>query len=464
MSFVEERRVLTREKRLSALSNYHGTLEALIDEASGAEIKQKIRTFAQIYKDEIINAFEVLAKIEDAVIIVNGAIGCAGIGIERNPYPEYVWYSTNLAERDTILGGDDKLREAILRAYEEKHPKAIFIIGTPVVAINNDDINSVIFEMEEEIGIPVISIYTDGFKTKTPVTGYDIVTHSLLKYLVNIEPAEKGDFINVISFSEKADDVAAIAEILKELDIKYQVIPAFSNIREIQRASSAKASIVLNPEEGEYLAEELRDVFGVPYLETEVPIGYRETENFLIRLSRFLGVEERTAAYIDKQREKITEVYDPALLASKKIFIDATLSKIPAYAKMFVKYSGEVIGFSSGFIDLANRKQLKKLDFLAKSTIAMIGNGQNFEKANALAKSGADFYVTEECGGEFAIAEGVAVVSLKNTVTYGFLGVISIIKAIRKAVILKRLYERQSIYKDSWKKKSGNWYVKQEVS
>ena len=75
MSFLEERKALTREKRLSALSHFHGTLEGLIDETSGAEIKQRIRTFSQIHVDETIYAFDVLSKIEDAAIIVNGAIG-----------------------------------------------------------------------------------------------------------------------------------------------------------------------------------------------------------------------------------------------------------------------------------------------------------------------------------------------------------------------------------------------------
>lgn len=66
MSFLEDRRALTREKRLSSLSHFNGTLEALIDEVSGTDIRQRIRTFSQIHADEIIYAFDVLSKIEDA--------------------------------------------------------------------------------------------------------------------------------------------------------------------------------------------------------------------------------------------------------------------------------------------------------------------------------------------------------------------------------------------------------------
>lgn len=464
MSFLDERKALTREKRLSSLSHFHGTLEGLIDETSGEEIKQRIRTFSQIHDDETIYAFDVLSTIEGAAIIVNGSIGCSALGISKDEYKNFSWYSTNLVERDTILGGDDKLREAILRAYEEKHPKAIFIIGTPVVAINNDDINSVILELEDEIGIPIISIYTDGFKTKTPVSGYDIVTHSLLKYLISKNVDLKDDFINIISFSESIEDVAAVAEIFHELGIKFQVLPRFSSVDEIIKASKARATVVLNPEEGEYLAKELEEVYQVPYIETDVPIGFRGTKNFLIKLSSFLHIEEEVVAYIEQAESELSQTVIKDVLLDKKIFVDASMSRVPAYARLFANLGGEVVGFSSSFVDLDNRKQLKKLDFLPKSTIAIIGNGQHFEKANELAKNQVEIYFSENTGSSFAVDEGTVVISTKNKVTYGFKGVQVIADAIKGIVDFQNKYEYQSSYKESWKKRSGNWYVKQEVS
>ena len=464
MSFLDERKALTREKRLSSLSHFHGTLEGLIDESSGEEIKQRIRTFSQIHDDETVYAFDVLSKIEDAAIIVNGSVGCGALGIAQGDLHKFSWYSTNLVERDTILGGDEKLREAILRAYEEKHPKAIFIIGTPVVAINNDDINSIILELEDEIGIPIISIYTDGFKTKTPVTGYDIVTHSILKYLVSKNVDLKEDFINVISFSENLQDVVAIGEILHDLDIKFQVLPQFSSVDEIRKASKARATIVLNPEEGEYLAKELEEVYGVPYIESEAPIGFRGTKKFLLKLAAFLNIEDEVIAYIDKAEAELTNSVIKDVLQDKKIFVDASLSRVPAYARLFTNLGGEVVGFSSSFVDLNNRKQLKRLDFLPKTTIAIIGNGQQFEKANELAKNEIDVFFSENAGSSFATDEGAVVISTKNKVTYGFKGVEVIANSIKKVVGFQNKYRLNSSYKDSWKKRSGNWYVKQEVS
>ena len=464
MSFLDERKALTREKRLSALSHFHGTLEGLIDETSGMEIKQRIRTFSQIHVDETIYAFDVLSKIEDAAIIVNGSVGCGALGIAQEEVNNFSWFSTNLVERDTILGGDDKLREAILRANEEKHPKAIFILGTPVVAINNDDINSVILELEDEIGIPIISIYTDGFKSKTPVTGYDIVTHSLLKYLVDKNVDLKDDFINVISFSENIEDVASIAGILHELKIKFQVLPRFSSIEEIRRASKARATVVLNPEEGEYLAKELEEVYGVPYIESEAPIGFRGTKKFLVKLGNFLNIEDQILKYIEEAEAEISEQYISNILEGKRVFVDSSLSKVYGYGRLLTNLGGLVVGFSSPFVDLENRKQLKRLDFLQKNAVAIIGNGQQFEKANAIAKNSIDIFFSENIGNSFATDEGALVISTKNRVTYGFEGINSIVASLKKLLSFQNSKTGRSSYKDAWKKRSGNWYVKQEVS
>ena len=80
MSYLTERKIPSREKRLSTISHFNGTLEQLKNESSGSEIKQKIRTFTQISQDEISAAIGALASIEQAAVIVHGVAGCAEIG------------------------------------------------------------------------------------------------------------------------------------------------------------------------------------------------------------------------------------------------------------------------------------------------------------------------------------------------------------------------------------------------
>ena len=59
------------------MSHFNGTLEQLLNETEGNEIKQRIRTFMQTYEDEIIAAIRVLSSIKSSAVIVHGVAGCS---------------------------------------------------------------------------------------------------------------------------------------------------------------------------------------------------------------------------------------------------------------------------------------------------------------------------------------------------------------------------------------------------
>lgn len=464
MSFMEERKVLTREKRVSTLSHFNGTLETLIDETKGEEIKQRIRTFSQVNHDEILLAIQVLSKIEQSAVIVHGVIGCSAAGIYYEQEKSYHWYSTNLNERDTILGGDEKLRRAVLRANEETSPKVIFIVGTPVVAINNDDINSLILELEDELDVKIISIYTDGFKSKAPSTGYDIVAHSLLKYVVDRskgEENEKEDFINLVTFSENKEDIRAVAAILRDLGISYHVLPQFSDIDTIAAAGQAKATVVLNSDEGAYFAQELEEAFHVPYIMTGAPVGLRGTRKFIIKLGKFLGIEEKAREYIERKEMEVGKEIKKSPLLGKKVFLDTKLSLAVGFVELIEKIGGTVEGLAIPYVDLQNREFLEKLESLKDATSVVIANGQPYEKANVISKKEIDYYIGNEAV-SFAAEQGSIPVSLAHKPLLGYNG----IREFVRLIICSSIYKGQaqnSIYKPTWLKKSSNWYVKKEV-
>lgn len=471
MSFIEERKALTREKRLSALSHFDGTLETLSDEVWGAEIKQRIRTFTQSTYDEILYALRALSKVEDIAVIVHGAAGCATSGIYYNQFQNIHWYSTNLNERDTILGGDEKLRKTVVRAKEEYNVKAIFIIGTPVVAINNDDVNSVILELEDELEVKLISIYTDGFKTKAPFSGYDIVLHSLLRYVVDrnaIEDKEKGNFINVVSISENKENIASIVRILRDLEISFQLLPQYSGIEQIARAGRARATITLNPDEGGYFAEELEEVFGVPYIKTSVPIGPRGTRHLIQKLAKELGIVEKAQKYIEQQGEIVDNLLHTKPLDGQSVFLDIDLAAAIHFTDFIEKLGGTVSGISVPYVDLNNRENLNKLNSLSKVTSFVVANGQPYEKANILSKKPVDFYISFGNQVTFSVDQGSLPISLKNIGIFGYEGLKQFVKQLNHVKTSKGIYHLQNtddtkFYKASWLRKSSNWYVKQEV-
>ena len=161
MGVRTQRTIPTREKRTAALSNYHGALGQLISDTEG-EIEQRLRTFSQAGNDEILYALAILATIRGASVVVHGSAGCSGAWKYFNWIQTAPIYTTGLNERNTILGGDDELRKAVRLALRHG-AAAVFIVGTPVTAISNDDVSSVILEISEETDVPVLFINTDGF-------------------------------------------------------------------------------------------------------------------------------------------------------------------------------------------------------------------------------------------------------------------------------------------------------------
>ena len=472
MSYIEERKMVTREKRLTSLSHFNGTLEQLLNETEGNEIKQRIRTFMQTYEDEIIAAIRVLSSIKSSAVIVHGVAGCSASALALAAKNQSNIFSTNLQERDTILGSDEKLRNAITKIYYELHPEVVFVIGSPVVAINNDDINSVIFELEDELGIKIISIYTDGFKTKTKVTGYDIILHGLLRNIVgkddfdNADESEQNDdFINIISLSENKRSIKSLTQTLDDLKIAYNILPQFSSVKNIRKASQAKASVVLNAEEGEYFAQDLETAFKVPYLKTPSPIGFQDTADFILKIAKLFDSkkEEEAITYIEKREEEIRNKVKLKQFENKIFYYDGKLTLLPGFEKLLTALGGKISGFAINFVDLDNRTILSKLKSFGALTPVIIGNGQNFEKANALAKNHYDYYLSLNSSVSFAAEADTIPVSLSHFSIFGYEGILDIFSAISNAKIFETQKVTSGIYKDSWLKKSGSWYVKNET-
>ncbi len=474
MSYLTERKIPTREKRLSTISHFNGTLEQLKNESSGSEIKQKIRTFSQINQDEITSAISALASIKHAAVIVHGVQGCAASNIFFNAEGETTVYSTNLQEKDTILGSDAKLHKAISKIVEEVNPKVVFIVGTPVVAINNDDVNSVIFELEDEFNIKIIYIYTDGFKTKSPLSGIDIAAHGILRNIVEkTEDGEKSDFLNIITFSETKKSIEGITKLLDKLNIEYNLLPRFGSVEGLKNAGRAKASVVLSEDEGTYFAQELEENFGVQFIKTESPIGLRGTTSFLRRVAEIFGKEAEAEKIISENEAEIQKLVTDQVLSGKKVFLDGNLSDLPRLATLTGRLGGEVAGLSVKSIDLYNRSFLQRLDSISPLVPVIVGSGQYFEKANALSKIHPDYYISQNGNVGFAADLGILPVSLQNLVLFGYEGLFQIVNAIKNAEIFTSpvtapdsesdTETSKNLYLSSWLKKSGSWYVKQET-
>jgi nitrogenase molybdenum-iron protein alpha chain len=72
--------------------------------------------------------------------------------------------NTNMTEGATVFGGGKLLREGVREAYRRFSPKAIFVTTSCASGIIGDDVESILREEEEDLGIPVVPVFCEGYK------------------------------------------------------------------------------------------------------------------------------------------------------------------------------------------------------------------------------------------------------------------------------------------------------------
>jgi nitrogenase molybdenum-iron protein alpha chain len=480
-ALVTEQRIPSRERRISTLSAYMGTVGELQKEldAPEPERRQRIRTLSQANADDILAALELLTSISDALVVVHGAAGCSAAvpDFYRGTGP---WYSTALDERDTILGGEKKLRAVLKRAWEEHHPQAIFILGTPVTAINNDDVHSIILELEEEIGGRLIFIAVDGFTSKAMVNGLDTALHGLGRRLIGntdqAAPEERfspeefagRDFINLITVSENRRGIEALVRLVEALGFAVNVIPRFGSVAGMLRAGKARASIAINDSRSDVFLRGLEEKTGVVSVRTGSPIGVEAVSAWLSALGKGIGSsEEAILKLIEAQRRKSAlegkrRFIDGKPLKGRRLFIELPTDDAVETALFLQSLGAEITGLSIDSADETNRENLRRLP---AELFVRVGNGQVYELAALFSRDPPDCYIAEHPA--WAAEFGVIPLSAGQFALYGYDGAEELAAAVSgdgASGFADYLREQvRSPYKAAWLKKNPAWHIKQEV-
>lgn len=251
--------------------------------------------------------------VRDAVLVQHAPIGC-GVGqVENNSLfrnglamrghtPENIRIiNTNLSESDMVFGAADKLRQSIDDAYERYRPKAIFVSSACATGIIGEDIESVAEEKEAELGIPVIPLSCEGFRSKHWSTGFDETQHGILRKIVKQNPEKQEDLVNVISLW--GSDV--FTPMLSRLNLRVNYVVDMASVDELARMSEAAATVGFCYTLSSYLAAGLEQHFGVPEVKAPMPYGLKGTDAWIRELARVTHREELAEQYIREEHERV---------------------------------------------------------------------------------------------------------------------------------------------------------------
>ena len=301
-----------REIRINSITGYQGDAQELVEQ-SACGLKDRSRSFSQCLGCSTSKAACMTILIQDAAVISHGPVGCASClhefaftyrvnSAERGvakPTQRKI-FSTNLQEKDTVYGGNQKLAKAIDEVYERTHANAIFVLTTCAAGIIGDDVESVCSEAESELNIPVVPIFCEGFRSRVWTTGFDAAYHGIARKLIEPPRERRNDIINVINFW--GSDV--FADWFAPFGARPNYITPYSTVNTLRHSSEAAATVQACSTLGSYLGAVLEQDFGVPEIPSAPPYGIAQTDRWFRALGKVLGKEDIAEQVIAEKKEK----------------------------------------------------------------------------------------------------------------------------------------------------------------
>ncbi|MGM0654650.1 MAG: nitrogenase iron-molybdenum cofactor biosynthesis protein NifE [Thermodesulfobacteriota bacterium] len=253
----------------------------------------------------------VLYPIADALHLIHGPIGCASytwdIRGAQSSGPELhrMSFSTDLSETDIIYGGEKKLKKALLELIDKYSPKAAFIYCTCIVGIIGDDVDAVCRQVEEETGIPVIAVHSEGFKG-TKKDGYKAACDALFS-LIERNKAPRvtiPDSINILGEFNIGGETWMIKKYYEAMGVKVvSVITGDGRVDEVMQAGNAALNVVQCSGSVTHLAKQMEEVYGIPYIRVSY-FGIEDTSDALYQVAVFFN---KNPGIIKKTQELIKE-------------------------------------------------------------------------------------------------------------------------------------------------------------
>lgn len=378
-----------RERRLKSIINYTGTAKELEKEESAGTLKEEACAYTQCSDCQEFCAKTLLNFIQGAAVVCHQPIGCyapqasndnignASALARRLGDFSCETICTNIQERDTVYGGAEKLRKAIFEVNRRQHPSAIFIVTSCASGIIGDDIDSVSDETESELGIPVVPVSCEGFKSKIWTTGFDAAFHGILRKIVKPAAKKQKDLVNVFNF--QGGDY--FSPLLSKLGLRVNYTVPMNTVPQLEKLSEAACSVSMCETLATYIFKVLDEKFGVPEIDAVPPYGLEWTDNWLRTVARFTDktsiVEDVIASEHERIKPQLEEYRN--YFAGKTVYIMAGDTFVHNLANALTEIGLKVIGVTTLHHD--QKTDSNKVNTL-KELVKLRGDIENFSVCN----------------------------------------------------------------------------------
>lgn len=258
-------------------------------------------------------AVQALLGVKGAMPLIHGSQGCSTymrFQLCRHFREPINVSSTSMSEGTVVYGGEGNLLKALNTIWKEYNPELIGVTSSCLTETIGDDMSLIIKKFknshpDEELP-PIVPISTPSY-SGSHVDGYDKAVKSLVENLAR--PEENNHKINVIFGMVSPADIMAIKAILKELDMESIFITDTSEslnspltddvsflpdegtkVDEIKDSANSIATISLSKHAtsaGAFLQKKC----GVKSISGPLPVGVRNTDQFIDYITKIKGIE-----------------------------------------------------------------------------------------------------------------------------------------------------------------------------
>lgn len=215
----------------------------------------------------------VLYPIADALHLVHGPIGCAAYtwdirgALSSGPELHRLSFSTDLQERDVIFGGEPKLTAALTELIDRHRPKAAFVYSTCIVGIIGDDLQAVCRKVEQDKGIPVIPVMSEGFKGNKR-EGYEAACKAMMRLVGTADVSGVAPVsVNLFGDFNLAGEIWIIRDYLARMGVEVVAnVTGDGRVADLRRAHGAALNLVQCSGATMDLARMIKERHGKPFI------------------------------------------------------------------------------------------------------------------------------------------------------------------------------------------------------
>jgi nitrogenase molybdenum-iron protein alpha/beta subunit/MoaA/NifB/PqqE/SkfB family radical SAM enzyme len=251
--------------------------------------------------------------IKNCMTILHGSQGCSTY-IRRHMATHYNEpvdiASSSLTEEGTVFGGENNLIKGLENMIKLYNPEVIGIATTCLAETIGEDVPRIInnfHEIHPEIKVEIIPVYSAGYSG----TQYEGFSKALRAIVENVEmKPEKNNKVNIITGIISPADTRYLKNLLASMNIDYILLPDISenldgqhtevysrlpdggtSLEEISLMAGAKLTIELATfiKDENSPAQYLQDIYGVPLVRCNLPVGLRDTDALIAELEKAGG-------------------------------------------------------------------------------------------------------------------------------------------------------------------------------